>query len=168
VDIRFLAAADAAAWSRLRLEALEQDPAAFSSSVEDHNALPLDEVKRRLAGNPESFVVGAFEDGMVCGIAGFHRETGPKSRHKGRVWGVYVTPAKRGKGIGRRMMEVLLDRAAVITGVEQLLLSVTSTQDAALALYRSLGFEIFGTEPRALKVSGHYIDEHYLILFLNK
>jgi ribosomal protein S18 acetylase RimI-like enzyme len=55
---------------------------------------------------------------------------------------------------------------AALKGLEQVLLSVTTTQIAALALYRSLGFELFGTEPRALNISGEFIDEHYLILHL--
>ena len=164
MEIRFLTAEDAEEWSRLRLEALQQDPAAFSSSVEEHQALPLEEVTKRLSGNRDSFVVGAFEEGRLFGIAGFHRETGPKTRHKGRVWGVYVTAAQRGKGAGRSMMHALLDRAAGLSGVEQVLLSVTSSQVAALALYRSLGFKIFGTEPRALNLGGQYVDEHYLVL----
>jgi len=166
MEIRFLTAEDAAEWSRLRLEALDRDPAAFSSSIEEHQALPIEEVRKRLSANPHSFVVGAFEEGRLFGMAGFHRETGPKTRHKGRVWGVYVTPSKRGKGLSRRMMDALLKRAAEIAGLEQILLSVTKTQTAALALYRSLGFVSFGTEPRALNIGGEFIDEHYLVLRL--
>jgi ribosomal protein S18 acetylase RimI-like enzyme len=165
MEIRFLTADDAAEWSRLRLEALQKDPAAFSSSVEEHASLPLEEVRRRLCQG-DSFIVGAFEEGCLFGMAGFHRETGPKVRHKGRVWGVYVTAAKRGQGVGRQMMHALLQRAAGIAGVEQVLLSAASSQAAALALYRSLRFQIFGTEPRALYVDGQFIDEHYLVLSL--
>jgi RimJ/RimL family protein N-acetyltransferase len=168
VAIRFLTAEDAAEWSRLRQEALERDPAAFSSSIEEHKAMPIEEVRKRLSGNPHSFVVGAFEEGRLCGMAGFHRETGPKTCHKGRVWGVYVTPSKRRQGLSRRMMKLALDRAAAIAGLEQVLLSVTNTQTAALDLYRSLGFESFGTEPRALNINGEFIDEHYLVLRLEK
>ena len=75
---------------------------------------------------------------------------------------MYVDPSKRGQGLSRRMMKLLLGRAAAIAGLEQVLLSVTSTQTAAIALYRSLGFELFGTEPRALNINGEFIDEHYL------
>jgi ribosomal protein S18 acetylase RimI-like enzyme len=166
MEIRFLTSADAAEWSRLRLEALERDPAAFSSSIEEHQALPIEEVKKRLSTNPNSFVVGAFEEGRLFGMAGFHREIGPKMRHKGRVWGVYVTASKRGQGLAQSMMQALLERAAAIAGLEQVLLSVTNTQVSALALYRSLGFEPFGKEPRALNVGGEFIDEHYLVLRL--
>jgi ribosomal protein S18 acetylase RimI-like enzyme len=66
------------------------------------------------------------------------------------------------------MMKLALDRAATIAGLEQVLLSVTNTQTAALDLYRSLGFESFGTEPRALNINGEFIDEHYLVLRLEK
>ena len=166
MEIRFLTAEDAAEWSRLRLEALQLEPTAFSSSVEEHQALPIEVVKNRLSANPHSFVVGAFEEGRLVGITGFHRETGPKTCHKGRVWGVYVTASNRGQGVSRRMVDALLERAAAIAGLEQVLLSVTRTQTAALALYRSLGFELFGTEPRALNINGEFIDEHYLVLRL--
>ena len=136
MEIRFLTAEDAAEWSRLRLESLEGDPTAFSSSIEEHQALPIEEVRKRLSANPHSSVVGAFEEGHLVGMAGFHREIGPKTRHKGRVWGVYVAPSKRGQGLSRRMMKLLLERAAEIAGLEQVLLSVTNTQTAVLALYR--------------------------------
>jgi hypothetical protein len=33
-----------------------------------------------------------------------------------------------------------------------------------LVSIRSMGFDLFATEPRALNVSGEFIDEHYLIL----
>jgi RimJ/RimL family protein N-acetyltransferase len=168
MEIRFLTAEDAGEWSRLRLEALQLEPAAFSSSVEEHQALPIEEIRKRLSANPNSFVVGAFEEGRLVGITGFHRETGPKTCHKGRVWGVYVTALKRGQGLARGMMKALLERATALAGLEQVLLSVTSTQTAALVFYRSLGFELFGTEPRALNINGEFIDEHYLVLPVKK
>ena len=164
MEIRFLIAEDASEWSRLRVEALERDPAAFSSSVEEHQALPIEEIQKRLSANPNSFIVGAFEERHLVGMARFQREIGPKTRHKGRVWGVYGTASKRGQGLGRRLMRALLDRATDIGGLEQVLLSVTSTQTEALALYRSLGFERFGTEPRALNINGEFIAEYVLVL----
>lgn len=39
-----------------------------------------------------------------------------------------------------------LERAAAIAGLGHVLLSVTRTQTAALALHRCVGFESFGTE----------------------
>ena len=102
----------------------------------------------------------------LLGTAGFVRETQPKSRHKGRIWGVYLRAEMRGKGIGRSMMKALLERAGKIDGLEQIVLSATTTQTAAIALYRSLGFTSFGCETKALKIGGRYIDEDYMVLRL--
>jgi len=168
VEIRLLNSDDASEWLRLRLEALQTDPEAFSASFEEYESLSLEEVKRRLWSTPDAFVTGTFEQNSLFGVAGFYREQGIKSRHKGRVWGVYVTPSKRGQGLGRRIMRALLEHATAIPGIQQVLLSVTSTQLAALALYRSLGFEAFGTEPGALNLAGRFIDENHMILWLNR
>jgi len=168
MEIRILTVEDASEWWRLRLQALEGDPDAFSASTDEHRRLSLEDVKKRLgAGVQDSFVVGALQDGRLAGMAGFYRETGPKTRHKGRIWGVYVTPEKRREGIGRKLLELLLERARTMDGLDQIHLSVTTTQAAAAQLYRSMGFEPFRVEPRALKISGRYIDEEYMVLRLN-
>lgn len=169
MEIRVLTAEDAGEWWRLRLEALESDPEAFSAAAEDHRLLSLDEVRNRLGiGHDDQFVVGAWVDGRLVGMAGFFRERGPRVRHKGRVWGVYVTMEQRGRGVGKQMMQAVIERASAIKEIEQVLLSVAATQEAAVHLYRTLGFVPFGREPRALNVGGRFIDEAYLILTLKK
>lgn len=167
IDFRILTAEDASAWRRVRLEALENDPEAFGASIEAHHKLTEPEVRSRLALDmAERFVVGAFAGGELVGTAGFMREPGLKERHKARVWGVYLRAGHRGTGVGRQMMTLLLDYAREIKGLEQINISVTAPQTAAMALYRSLGFVPFGLEPRALKVNGQYIDEEHLCLRL--
>ena len=167
MEIRILTSEDAKEWWGLRRQALESDPAAFSTSSDEHQQLSLEEVRNRLgAGTQSSFVVGALEDGRLVGMAGFYREAGEKTRHKGRIWGVYVAPEKRQGGIGRKLLQLLLQRARAIDGLDQIHLSVTTTQAAAAQLYRSMGFEPFGIEPRALKIGGRYIDEEYMLLRL--
>jgi ribosomal protein S18 acetylase RimI-like enzyme len=171
LEIRLLTTDDASEYWRIRLEALEGDPEAFSSSAEEHRSVSLDEVRRRLGadGSGAFFVVGAFERGVsktdrLVGTAGFYRENGPKVRHKGHIWGVYVAPAHRGAGVGKKMMLLALERGAAVDGIEQVILSVAATQTAANKLYRALGFEPFGREPRALKIGERFIDEEYFIL----
>jgi RimJ/RimL family protein N-acetyltransferase len=167
MEIRFLTPGDAPEYWRLRLEMLELEPQAFSSSAEEHRSLTMDELRRRIGSSQEDqFIVGAFEDGRLLGVAGFHREKGLKTRHKGRIWGVYVTSQRRGQGLARKMLETVLQRAFTIAGLEQVLLSVAATQTAAFRLYQSLGFESWGCEPRALRVCDQWIDEHYMILRL--
>ena len=168
VEVRVLTADDAPAYWICRRQALERDPEAFSSSVEEHLKLSDDEIRRRLSGDPvNNFVFGAFVDGKLVGTAGFVRERGPKVRHKGRIWGVYLDGELRGRGVGSRLLQSVLQRASALEGLEQIMLSVASTQTAAIALYRSRGFTLWGREPKALQVGDRYIDEEYMILRLS-
>ena len=168
VDFRILTAKDVSAWRRLRLEALQNDPEAFSATIEAHRELSDDQIRARIVADMDNrFVLGTFAGSELIGTAGFVREPGLKERHKGRVWGVYLQASHRGNGLGRRMMALLLEHARKIDGLEQINLSVATTQKAATSLYRSLGFVPFGREPRALKVNGQYIDEQHLWLRLS-
>ena len=49
MEFRVLTAADAEVYSRVRLEALENEPRAFSSSPEDHRALTPEQIGERIA-----------------------------------------------------------------------------------------------------------------------
>jgi RimJ/RimL family protein N-acetyltransferase len=62
----------------------------------------------------------------------------------------------------------MIERARELPGLEHMLLSVTSENAAALALYRGLGFTAWGTEPAALKVDGVDYDEIHMMLSMSR
>ena len=164
LTIRLLGEADAPEFIRLRLEGLQNDPVAFGSSWEEERTRTPESVAPRLQPVPEgNFVVGAFEGERLVGVVGLVRSDRLKTRHKGSIWGVYVTPDARGKGIARALLQAVLERARDYAGLEQITLSVATPQEAARRLYASLGFDVFGYETHALKVGERYVDEEHRV-----
>ena len=67
----------------------------------------------------------------------------------------------------KELMQAVIQQAKKIDGIEQIYLSVVTTNISAIALYQALGFEIYGTEKRALKTDdGTYWNEYHMVLFL--
>lgn len=157
VTIRPLATADGVDFRRLRLAALRDHPESFGMSHEEAELRDEAAFAAQLAGTvPPDLVLGAFRDGMLGGMAGFLVDKGVKARHRGMVWGVYVTPKLRGQGVAHALMQRLIAHAR--EHVELLHLTVTCGNAAAAALYRGLGFVSFGVQRRALKVGERYFD----------
>jgi len=168
MHVRKLTEADSADFWHLRLRALRDDPEAFSASYEESHPIPLASVVQRLREEStagDNCILGAFETSLV-GMVGFLRQQRLKEQHKGTIWGMYVIPERRGCGIGKALLSQAIAHATNLAGLGQIHLAVVSTQEAARRLYRALGFEVYGVEPRALKVGQQYLDEELMVLRL--
>jgi RimJ/RimL family protein N-acetyltransferase len=167
MDIRLLTEHDAEAWWDLRLLALTTDPASFAESADEHRQKTMEETRTFFRTfSPENFVVGGFEEGHLVGMAGFHREKHDKFRHKGTIWSVYVRQESRGKGMAKALLAEIIRRVRLMEGMEQINLIVSATQPVAKRVYSSLGFRLYGTEPRSLKIGDIYIDDEWMVLYL--
>jgi ribosomal protein S18 acetylase RimI-like enzyme len=71
------------------------------------------------------------------------------------------------QGVGRALLQELLGWARSNPGVEKVELQVRSSNDPAIALYRSLGFVEEGRKTRRLKIGpGEYLDDLYMALWV--
>ncbi len=165
--IRRLNPADAAAFQALRLQGLLECPTAFASSHEEEAREPVSAVAARLGDEGLCGVYGAFAaGGTLAAVAGLGREPHAKMAHKLMLWGMYVAPEWRRQGLAQALVGHLLALAAGEPGVRQVMLGVNARNEAALALYRSLGFVAWGTEPAAGWVDGEAQDETWMVCLL--
>jgi ribosomal protein S18 acetylase RimI-like enzyme len=161
IEVRRLMPADAARYRETRLAALKNSPEAFGSTFETESLKPLSSFAERLGS---SAVFGAFRDGELLGIAGFAFHEGLKEAHKGLLWGMYVRPNARKSGVGRRLVDAVIDFAR--QHVEILQLRVVSDNEPARRLYAGRGFIEYGLEKDSLKQTGTYYDEVLMALDL--
>src|ERR1700694_993449 len=110
MEIRRLTEADARMFWDFRLKVLETEPNAFGESVEEHRLTTVDSLAQRLKSNvADNFVLGAIDESMLVGTVGFYRMHQMKQRHKGWIWGVFVAPEYRGRGLARGLLIRLLE-----------------------------------------------------------
>lgn len=103
---------------------------------------------RELAAKHNHYVAARVDD-ILVGYGGISR-LGRKPPFEYEVHTIGVDPAYQGRGIGRRLLNELLQFAD--GGVVHL--EVRTDNDAAIALYRSVGFTDVGVRRRYYRVSG--------------
>lgn len=161
--IRVLTADDAATYRPLRLEALQADPTAFSSSYEEEAARTVEDIAARLTADyPNIASFGAFVDGVLVGTATLVANQRPKIRHRAMLVGMYVTPSARGAGLARGLLDAVVAHSRTLAGVEELVLAVTVGNEPARRLYLGAGFRSYAVEPRYLKIDGVYYDLEWM------
>ncbi|WP_409288256.1 GNAT family N-acetyltransferase [Peribacillus sp. SCS-37] len=165
MEIKRLVKEDAGIYKPLRLEALRNNPEAFGSSYEEEKGLPLEVTERRFS-QENSFTFGAFEENRLIGSVSLVRETKRKFQHRASIFAMYVQKEYRRKGAGRKLMEAAIGKARSLEGLEQLLLTVVSSNAGAKNLYAGLGFTVYGEDKRALKLEAEYFDETLMVLYL--
>ncbi len=70
---------------------------------------------------------------------------------------VYVTPAHHGVGLGRAILDELL-RLAAAHGFHAVIARIVGRNEASIALHRSCGFELVGTEREVGRKHRQWLD----------
>jgi len=104
-------------------------------------------------GNPQFVVIA--DDGVVgwCDIV---RQTRPIHAHAG-VLGMGLLPTYRGRGHGRKLIELTL-HAAKLVGFSRVELTVHADNPLAISLYERVGFVREGIKRRAMCIDGRFGD----------
>lgn len=84
-------------------------------------------------------LLGAFEDGVLIGVASLSGRVPLRRRHEAALW-LAVAPAHWRRGVGRSLLEALIHKADNYCGHVRLTLHVQESNLPAIALYDSLGF----------------------------
>jgi ribosomal protein S18 acetylase RimI-like enzyme len=152
-------------YKALRLEALQTEPQAFSTTYASSLAQPDSFWQARLeaaAQGQTSWLLFAKEGPALLGMIGaFIDESNPATAD---IISVYVTRPARGRGISRLLMSAILAEVKKV-GVKKARLGVNPQQTAAMHLYQNFGFKFVGREEHALMGNGEYADEYLMEKF---
>jgi GNAT superfamily N-acetyltransferase len=159
ITIRRLQRGEGAALRDIRLRAIRDTPDAFAVSLAETLA-QTDEAwaawASRNAAGDASIMCVAEDAGAWIGMAGGMRDTsGPEEvAHLISMW---VDPAYRGQGLGRRLVEHVVGWARD-GGLRRLELWVTEHNIAAIELYVRCGFKMIG-ESQPLPSDAAYLEQ---------
>lgn len=108
--------------------------------------------------NPNALLQVAELSGEIVGLLFFVPNAKRKNSHTGE-FGVNVHPNFQGLGIGRALVETLLQWAKANRQIEKVTLCVFATNKNAIQLYNRLGFIEEGRQIKAIKqTNGDYVD----------
>lgn len=143
-------------YKTIRLRSLNDNPFAFDSSADEENFTDI-EWKDKLEST-NGFKVFVEDNGHLVGKMEVDWDERKKIRHNAEVYGVYIDPEYRGKGLGKMLMDEV-EKLAREHEITRLWLDVVVTQKPAMALYRKLGFREIGRTEKSLKTNGEYYDK---------
>lgn len=161
MEIRHLKVDEWEQYRDIRLEFLKTEPQATSFSYEEEvlkNEEQWQEDLKELFEEQSAVFWIAEENGEFKGIVGGITDSGPKQRHIAIVISMYVDREFRGRGIGKKLLGSLLEELESNPRFVKINLDVTTTQESAVKLYESFGFEKVGMWKKEYFVDGEYFD----------
>lgn len=131
------------AYRDLRVRAIQESPQAFLDTEQEARVFPEKKWKQRLAdaAADKSWQMFVKLQGKLVGMIGAFRNEENVQNNSATAVGLWVAPEARGKGVGRKLMETLVD-ALEKKSIKTVYLSVNVEQKSAIALYKKLGFQI--------------------------
>lgn len=111
-----------------------------------------------------SLLLVAEENSSIVGFLSAERGIYNRVKHSAYIV-TGILAGFRGRKIGTGLFKEL-DVWAVENNIARLELSVMTHNEAALRLYKKIGFKIEGIKEKSLKVDGEFVDEYYMAKLL--
>lgn len=145
-------------YKELRLEALKLEPQAFAMSyAEEVTRADSDWIDRLKPKYPAAAKLFLEIDSKLAGIIGSYCEK--DDPHTAIIILVYIRKEFRGLGLGKKMLQKLLNNLSKLPEINKFRLSVTATQIPAIKTYESLGFKEISRKKDEVLHSGKKYDE---------
>lgn len=155
IHLHVVGPADWEAHRDIRLEMLQDAPDAFWFTYAEEAVFEEADWRERIEG---AWLVQARDTSGVLGSAGLGTHWEPERATVATLFGMYVSPAARGRGVGEALVHAVLEEARR-RGKTEVLLEVASTNEAAAALYERCGFERTGaTNPHPRRDDIHEVE----------
>ena len=118
----------------------------------------------RFYNNRKHLMIVALDGDRIVANASIERNRIPRYSHRAEL-SITVLRDYWGRGIGSRLMEMLIDFAKE-SGVEIISLDVRADNERAKALYKKFGFKTVGVYEKYFKIGNEYFDGEFMNLYL--
>ena len=153
VTIRDATGADAGAICAIHNQGIADRIATLETTLR----VPTDTLTWLGERGPRHPVLVAELDSAVVGWASLNRFNPRPAYDFVADFSVYVERARRGQGVGRQLLDALIDRAR-IHGYHKMVLAAMAFNDAGIALYARAGFTRVGVYREQGQLDGRWVD----------
>lgn len=170
IQIRKLISNDADMFFDLRLESLKNSITSYLSTYEEEKELGKEHYIKNVLSHAEqnNVIFGAFSESKMIGCIGIYPATQIKMLHRSLIWGIYVKPEYRHRGIARSLMMEAISHARNKIKCSTIELCVVEQNIAAKNLFESCGFQAWGIEPMALRIDDKFYNEIHMKLIIEQ
>jgi RimJ/RimL family protein N-acetyltransferase len=142
-------------------EFLITTPEDFMKTVKEQR-----EVIEIILGNDRETMLVAEIEGKIAGWIVFSSPAYRRSAHTGSI-GIIIKKEYRNVGIGKLLMQAVLDWATEHPVIEKVCLGVFSTNTRAIAVYKKMGFIEEGRRAKEFKFGDNeYVDDILMYKFV--
>ncbi len=160
VALRRLTETDWPVLKAIRLRALQTDPGVFGSNHAAESQYGED-IWRSWLENPDSGIFALFNGGNVIGMTGIAIDKNDPLKRKAVLWGSWLEPAWRGKGLSVPMYEARIDWARRHESCETVIVSHRASNLSSRQANQKHGFVFTHAEDKIWPDGGREDNIYY-------